>query len=1174
MSSSATAPQCTASIEAETAIEMEFERAMEAKAGERTLSMDMADRMRRLAKENHLLRLQLLRLREQTPSSSGDQSAAASPHGSQAPTTFFKSDAVSPTAASQLTPEFQQPSPREGETCPAAAAALLSVVSDQNDPPSLLQEQQQLTQSSTAPDDGNAASAVRQRMLARQLERVRRAAAVKELLHDVEKLQVVLTTQQQRLERPMTPEAALSPPSPPPPLLLPAVRREPLSEAVLEEALLRPDDSGSGGHTSGGAAAAASHTRSLSTASAGELRSVQQAYDEMLQRSRVVCGGTRMTTPRSGGPSSSQASAGAGAAVGWWDRGGGDAVTPIAGGRLPWSGLSADDVLQQSNTRKALRQRRLHRVIESDLSTEEGGQLRGPDGAASPFSEAGGGATPLCTTVPSSSRSNTPVPSRYDRSTHDNTANASGAVNGSYRVNKSTKEGPTDGPSRSTAPPTIATTTKVEVKESTTPVVNPNQIGTVISDATKNNSWYLCKVLEAAFLDTILGRPTEGESTAERFMTRSSESTLLSSCPLPATSTRSSPPLRPSAHELYEISTILSDSSDSITSLLTVDEASSTRHATAATRASTAAVGTTTTTTTPLKGSNTSAPLLYQSGVSDTALQRAISETLILPYRCIGNEPRRLTASQAAEEVVPTFDTENWDGGLCRCFGSATTATSSAHSSTTGVVGGRNLGGSGTDHGGESASHYDPQEELDPFARLLLSRMSASSSSHGSGMLHRQREVSSFLSSSSKKLLAPKRHFPRLDEVQVELHAPVIFKQIRRFLCMDIHRFRSALLSAAGSPSPPPSTSISVTPGAAASSPVAAGTAGSHNGTGGGTSTTTTTGWRMSVSPGKSKTTLLYIGDCVMKTVRESEFDFLMKKFLPSYVRYCERNPHTMLPRFFAVVTVRWWKAGVVQRFILMQNVFATQYYINRIYDVKGSTIGRTALQPGKPPPRTAFGAMLLKDNDLPSQLIICGAFQRAVVLAQLRSDVEFLRRLGIVDYSCMVGVRSRLLSREEGPSKAILLSRRERRRSKHGGGLAEEADEDFGRGKSTVDDGKPLPSTSTNSALSGGQWIGVGGAVAATVGATGDTAEDASACIHGCDGGLLSLPIYSPGDDTTAREDVYYLGIIDVLQTYNSAKKLESFAKGLINDRSQISVVPPDAYAERLYNVLERISV
>ncbi|CAD2214635.1 1-phosphatidylinositol-4-phosphate 5-kinase [Angomonas deanei] len=357
-----------------------------------------------------------------------------------------------------------------------------------------------------------------------------------------------------------------------------------------------------------------------------------------------------------------------------------------------------------------------------------------------------------------------------------------------------------------------------------------------------------------------------------------------------------------------------------------------------------------------------------------------------------------------------------------------------------------------------------------------------------------------------KKKHKSKKNDWRDDEVRIVLHAPVVFSQIRDFLHMDVDNFRLSMEKSV---------------------------------------------WRQSMSPGKSGTTLYYFGNYVMKTVHESEFQFFIDKYLPAYVQYCERNPHTLLPRFYAVLTLKWLKLGITKRFVLMHNVFATHYYIHRIYDVKGSTVGRTALQPGKAPPRTAFGALLLKDNDLPSQLIICGSYQRAIVLAQFRSDVDFLQRLNIVDYSCMIGVRSRVFSREEGPSQTIFL-----RRKKNVKGAKES---DYSNFNNIIEE-----HATTLSNLEAGDAVGVGGIDAA----------DGYICIHGCDGGLLSLPIYAPGDDTTAREDVYYLGIIDVLQEYNSVKKLENFAKGFVNDKTQISVIPPKDYAERLYKRLERITI
>ncbi|CCW64755.1 unnamed protein product [Phytomonas sp. EM1] len=364
----------------------------------------------------------------------------------------------------------------------------------------------------------------------------------------------------------------------------------------------------------------------------------------------------------------------------------------------------------------------------------------------------------------------------------------------------------------------------------------------------------------------------------------------------------------------------------------------------------------------------------------------------------------------------------------------------------------------------------------------------------------------------------------RDDQVCIHYHAPVIFNQIRSFLGLNTDVLRSALKDST---------------------------------------------WRQSMSPGKSGTMLFFFGDFVMKTVRKCEFAFLCQRFLPGYVQYCERNPHTLLPRFFALMTIKWLKLGVTKRLILMQNVFTTRYYIHRLYDVKGSTVGRNALQPGKEPARTAYGALLLKDNDLPPQLMICGPYQRAILIAQLRLDVGFLKSLNIVDYSCMIGVRSRFFPREEGPSKTTIMSCKNPTTYVTTTSLMERVDAGVqpikvgatGHQSSTLE----LPVSAPSANHRNGQ----------------SNSSEASpidsclcVCLHGCDGGLLSLPIYAPDDDTIMREEVYYIGLIDVLQEYNSTKKLENFARGFVNDRTQLSVVPPKEYAERLCRVIERITV
>lgn len=58
------------------------------------------------------------------------------------------------------------------------------------------------------------------------------------------------------------------------------------------------------------------------------------------------------------------------------------------------------------------------------------------------------------------------------------------------------------------------------------------------------------------------------------------------------------------------------------------------------------------------------------------------------------------------------------------------------------------------------------------------------------------------------------------------------------------------------------------------------------------------------------------------------------------------------------------------------------------------------------------------------------------------------------------------------------------------------------------------------------GDWTGAGGSGSA---------------FQACHGGMASTP---------EANEIYYIGIIDVLQLYNTGKKMETFFKGFTNDR------------------------
>ncbi|KAL7710712.1 phosphatidylinositol-4-phosphate 5-kinase-like [Lotmaria passim] len=228
------------------------------------------------------------------------------------------------------------------------------------------------------------------------------------------------------------------------------------------------------------------------------------------------------------------------------------------------------------------------------------------------------------------------------------------------------------------------------------PTQNPNQIGRAVTDAVKNNSWYLCKVLEAALLDTIQARRVLQDSPPSR----TSAPVSLVSQPAPAQSGKTGE----------------------------AAERGSNGAATPKAMQSLPSAATTTPTTTAAP------PFLYQLGVSDTALRRAIEESLVLAFRCIHDAPQRLTSQQAAEEAVPPFEAENKDDELRRCFAGHAGRHSAERN------GGASENSTEDENGGGPSTAEADDDTLDPFARLLLARISAELPSKSAKMDKKHKE--------------------------------------------------------------------------------------------------------------------------------------------------------------------------------------------------------------------------------------------------------------------------------------------------------------------------------------------------------------------------------------------------------------------------------------------------
>ncbi|POM72815.1 Phosphatidylinositol-4-phosphate 5 kinase-like protein [Phytophthora palmivora] len=194
---------------------------------------------------------------------------------------------------------------------------------------------------------------------------------------------------------------------------------------------------------------------------------------------------------------------------------------------------------------------------------------------------------------------------------------------------------------------------------------------------------------------------------------------------------------------------------------------------------------------------------------------------------------------------------------------------------------------------------------------------------------------------------------------------------------------------------------------------------------------------------------MFFSGDnsLLVKSLKEKECRALVD-MAPAYARYLTANPHSRLIRFFGCHRVRLYGRNFY--FAVMSNVLHSEYHtatITEKYDVKGSWVDRRARRPQRGDRVTCaecdasyiFGGsdeeanaavgpddsrvstmddrtvpqfpfhvhrpdIVLKDLDLARSLHL-SPHVAAHLHAQIVSDCEFLRDIGIMDYSLLIGI-------------------------------------------------------------------------------------------------------------------------------------------------------------------------
>ncbi|KAI0531289.1 hypothetical protein KFK09_000842 [Dendrobium nobile] len=264
-------------------------------------------------------------------------------------------------------------------------------------------------------------------------------------------------------------------------------------------------------------------------------------------------------------------------------------------------------------------------------------------------------------------------------------------------------------------------------------------------------------------------------------------------------------------------------------------------------------------------------------------------------------------------------------------------------------------------------------------------------------------------------------------------------------------------------------------------------------------------------SPGKSGSFFYLTNDdrYMIKTIKKSEAKVLIR-MLPAYYNHVRSFEDTLVTKIFGLHCVK--LTGAAQkkvRFVIIGNLFCSEYAIHRRFDLKGSSHGRITDKPES----EIDGTTTLKDLDLNFIFRLQKSWSREF-RRQIERDCEFLEQERIMDYSLLVGVHFR------------------------------DAAIDMGcRSPSILDSNLGVP-----------ERLGVNQQARVELTMRNDYETQ-----------LI-------GEPTGQCYDVIlFFGIIDILQDYDISKKLEHAYKSIHLDPTSISAVDPKQYAKRFRDFIFR---
>lgn len=292
---------------------------------------------------------------------------------------------------------------------------------------------------------------------------------------------------------------------------------------------------------------------------------------------------------------------------------------------------------------------------------------------------------------------------------------------------------------------------------------------------------------------------------------------------------------------------------------------------------------------------------------------------------------------------------------------------------------------------------------------------------------------------------------------------------------------------------------------------------------------------KMELGEGRSMAMFLHSKsmDFMCKTISAVEVDVLMH-VLGEYVRHISEHKDSLLMRFMMLIKVT--QQEEVGYILCFSDVFSSCPLLNERWDIKGRKpkpgkyphfVGKSVIAglhtdpqaesdtqectlPSSP---TSVALRTRKDKDL-TRLFWIASPQREELLKELQSDFSFLRSVGLMDYSLLIGVTYN--DTAASPLRPALQ---------------------MGQSQDNGCEKRRLPETKRGSAE-----------------------QHESRCK------------YHRGITSILKKETYYLGIIDMLTIFNMKKRTANFFKTFLWSEDTLSTLTADDYYERASNYVSRL--